>query len=640
MENNQVGIELALSRLYESKKIRKAVIAILVAGFFVCLAFLLPPVQNAIVALILSHIHRTVSTFQERLYSLLSLPIVGFMFCAICLCALFSNKISNFLSADKNTKKIVTSAFLVYIAVLAFIFVFTYLCGYQWLNSDHSSEMVLGNLLAGENSFVSPNWMYSTELRLVYQTIFTMPLFKILGGLNNWELIRSLNIILNIFVLTASYIYLTRQLRITIKWIMLTSIFLLLPISLEYWDFVLFGGYYIFFVAQLFYFLGLFFSILQQQSRLHLKSGTIINLLFFLILSIVLGIQGIRALMSVQIPLLLACIYAHFSGISNNKRTPLFLGVSSFILCCIGFFINNLLRFKYCFVSFDKMRIDNLYDSLLEKISESIYGIIQFFGFSSGVYILSANGILGILGLFITTAVFIAAWKISFTNKAGRTSGDNFCFRFLALFFIISTFFIIFLLTLVNDTVTARYFIPSLVIIFPLTAIVFERAELISVSLKRVMVLCLIAVFFIGLALVNFQSMIRQDVNSKRMGYIQYLEKEKLNYGFASYWNANVTTELSNGQIEIAGLGPDGLDGTTKKIHIQLMLNRVEYFDSSYHKGKESFLLLTRDEWNLAESMNRSFAKRTPDYADEHFIVIKYSHTENLYSEVLDYENY
>jgi hypothetical protein len=630
MKNNQLDIELILLRLYESQKTRKVIIAILLVGFFACLVFLLPPVQNALVTLIQSHIHRTISSFQERLYSLLSLSVVGFMFCATCLCALFSDKISNFLSADKNTKSIVFSAALVYIAVLAFIFAFTYFHGHQWISGDPSAEMVLGNLLAEEKRLVSQNWAYSTELRLVYQTIFIMPLFKILGGLNNWALIRSLTIVLNMLTLTASYIYLVKQLRINIKWIALTSVFLLLPISMEYWEIMLFGGYYIFFVAQTFCCLGLFFSILQKQSSLQSKSK--IHLLLFAILSVMLGIQGIRALMSVQIPLLLACVYAYISGMSNHRRTPFFLGVSSFILCGIGFFINNLLHFRYSFVSFDDMRIDNLYDVLLEKISESIYCLVEFFGFSSGAYILSANGILGILGLFIALIVFIFAWNISFSSKSKQIPENNFYFRFVALFFICSTVFNIILLTLVNDVVTSRYFIPSLVIIFPLMAMAFEQADLIFTPTKRVVVLFSILIFFFGFAFVIFQNLSRTDGNAAKAGYIQYLIDNNIKFGFVIS-DSHVTTELTNGKIDEVNIAD-----INNKLQISLMLNKKKYYDIPDYDG-QAFFRLSHKEWELAKEHGRKFTQNVPGYEDENYVIITYPSTELLYSEVLDIKN-
>ena len=47
------------------------------------------------------------------------------------------------------------------------------------LNSDDSSELVLGRLLASENRLLSKNWYYSTELRVVNTQIFYAFFFKL-----------------------------------------------------------------------------------------------------------------------------------------------------------------------------------------------------------------------------------------------------------------------------------------------------------------------------------------------------------------------------------------------------------------------------------------------------------------------------
>jgi len=75
---------------------------------------------------------------------------------------------------------ITASTAVIGMLLLGFVSIFSYQHGAQWLNSDHSSEMVLGKLLADENTFVSRNWYYSTEIRLIYQTIFIMSLFKLI----------------------------------------------------------------------------------------------------------------------------------------------------------------------------------------------------------------------------------------------------------------------------------------------------------------------------------------------------------------------------------------------------------------------------------------------------------------------------
>jgi len=67
-------------------------------------------------------------------------------------------------------------------------------------------------------------------------------------------------------------------------------------------------------------------------------------------------------------------------------------------------------------------------------------------------------------------------------------------------------------------------------------------------------VICAVILFVIGQGILNFQNLAEKDVNTTRKGYIQYLLDNRLEYGFSTFWNSKVTTELSNGKIEVAGL--------------------------------------------------------------------------------------
>jgi hypothetical protein len=276
------------------------------------------------------------------------------------------------------------------------------------------------------------------------------------------------------------------------------------------------------------------------------------------------------------------------------------------------------------------MRLDNLYANITQKFGECAVSIADFFGLSTEASLLSAQGIFSVFAILGTIALFIVSIRAMNSDTGINT-------RFVYQLFVITVIFNIFVFIIVDEPITQRYFIPFMVLYIPIVCIIFKSIETGVYRLKRVAIISGVTLLIFGQSFLNFQSMARHDENSIRMGYIQYLENAKLDYGFASFWNANVTTELCNGQIEVAGLDSDGLNEKAQKIRIHPWLNPVKYFDSSYRKDKESFLLLTRDEWNLANSMSRSFAEGIPDYADDHFIVIKYPHTENLYSEVLDH---
>ena len=55
------------------------------------------------------------------------------------------------------------------------------------ISSDESSEMILGSLLASENSIISKNWHYSTELRVLNANIFYSFFFHFT---DSWHLVR------------------------------------------------------------------------------------------------------------------------------------------------------------------------------------------------------------------------------------------------------------------------------------------------------------------------------------------------------------------------------------------------------------------------------------------------------------------
>jgi len=480
--------------------------------------------------------------------------------------------------------------------------------------------MVLGKLLADENTLVSRNWHYSTEIRLIYQTIFTMPLFKILGRYENWALIRAIAILLNNMVLIFSYLFMARQMKIRTKWIYITSLFLIMPISIGYWngywDIVIFGGYYAFFIAQIFCCLGLFIKLSCQTGT----KTSLIDFILFTALSFALGVQGIRSPLCVHIPLLITCIYC-YSKTAQKKNFPLFLGCYGFILCCIGFAVNYLLHFWYSFHSFENMRLVNLYSEFFPKLSQSLVSLAGFFGLSAGSSLMSANGLLSVIAIIGT---FILFWAVL---KSLRQYTED---KFMPLFFIVSVVFNIFVFIVVDESIHGRYFIPFMVLYIPLSAIFFEYVEKKHGHLKRVAVISGIILFVFGQSYLNFQSMARQDVNSARKGYLNYLLDNKLDYGFAPAEHANVTTELGNGKIEMAGLDFSKLP----QIRIHKWLIPEKFCNSSYHSG-ESFLLLTRADWELARKTGR-FVEQVPDYEDNNFIIIRYPSTEIIFSEVLD----
>jgi hypothetical protein len=631
MKNNETP-ETLLTQAYNSAKLKKLAVIFTLAGIIICFIPLLPQVQNAIFSFITEHRPIKSSNGFDKLRSLLYLPFFGLIVLLFVFCCLFSKTISAFLENAKNARLITSLVSGTGMLLLGFVSIFSYQHGAQWLNSDHSSEMVLGKLLADENTFVSRNWHYSTEIRLIYQTIFIMPLFKLLGRYENWALIRSLTILFNNLALILSYLFMTKQMKIQTKWIYITGLFLILPLSTSYWDFVIFGGYYILFIAQLFCCIGLFVRLIKHADTK--KKTALIDFVLFTVLSFMLGVQGIRSLLCIHIPLLITSVY-YYLKTAQKKNFLLFLECYGFIVCCVGFAVNYLLHFWYSFHSFENMRLTDLYTDFFPKFGQSLVCLAGFFGLSIGSLLLSAKGlfsVIAIIGTFLLFWVIIKSLqqtKIK-KNTMVQATGN----QFMSVFFIVSVIFNIFVFIVVDESITSRYFIPFMALYIPLVAILFEYIEKTHEHLKRIAIISGIVLFICGQSHLNFQDMAGWNGNSGRKSYIQYLLDNHLDYGFATFWNANVTTELTNGKIELAGLGPHGLN-PGNRFNLQGWLNPVKFYNPSFHQG-ESFLLLTRAEWELAQRTGRSFARLVPDYEDNDFIVIKFPSAQIIHIEVLD----
>jgi len=608
--------EMLLTQALCSPTVKKLAFIIVLAGMVICLIPLLPPVQNILVSL-----RREAGGSGSHLLSLLTLSLFGLLVFIFSFCCLFSKRITAFMGNEKNDTLITSIAFGLNILLVGFVSLFSYRYGWQWLDSDASSEMVLGKLLAQENVFVSPNWNYSTEIRLIYQTIFTMPLFKIFGNTDNWALIRALVILCNSIVIILSYFFMMKQIKVQTKWIVITSLFLLVPISTEYWYIVIFGGYYAFFVIQLFCTIGLFIRI---AGRADAEKAPIVEFILFTLLSLLLGMQGIRSLLSIYVPLLIMCVYLWLKT-PQKKNFPLFLGCCGFIMCGIGFAANNVLQLKYKFQSFDTMCLDDLWFKFFPKLGQSIVSLAGFFGLGTGKPLLSVYGMLSILVIIGTVILF---WYVFISCIRIKTIE----YQYMTVFFAVAVLSNIFIFIIAEGVITVRYFIPFMVLYIPLLAILFNYTNMYS-YLKRTAIICGIMLFIVGQSYIHFQSMTGLNSNTIRKGYIQYLLDNQLEYGFATFWNANVTTELSNGKIEMVGFHRDGLD-PDKQLYIYHWLNQVQLIDPSYHLG-ETFLLVSQSEWEQAQTTGRSFTQMQPDFIDDDFIVIRYPSVWIVYQEVL-----
>ncbi|MCL2128947.1 MAG: hypothetical protein FWH35_01155 [Treponema sp.] len=596
-----------------SKKLKNALTIICFLGITACIILLLPPYQK-----------KLISFFGDKASNILSLPFAALVILIFAFICLHSKEISLFIESGTRPLFIIIISFLILLFI--FIGIFSYRYGWQWLDSDQSSEMVLAKLLSEENVLVTTKWLYAAEIHLIYQTIFTMPLFKILGSFGNWALIRSLGIVLNNLLLLFSYFFMMKHLKINIKWILLSCIFLFIPLTYNYWDIVSFGGNYIFFLAQFFICFGFFIRLNSNNTMANKVSK---DFILFLAFSFILGVEGIRPLMAFSIPLLMVSLYF------KNRRL-IISGLFGFLASCGGYAINTILHIWYKFESFSDLRIEN-FNSYFTKLGECLMNIAGFFGLSSGTSLISAQGFFGMAAIIGTFLMIYSLIKIIKKKETLECSGEEYQQkikkRIIPVFFIMSAIINIFTFVIINAPITNRFFIPFMVFYVPLAGILFEHAEKNYAFLKRTAIIFGIIIFIFGQGFLSFQGFFTKDINTGRKAYMAFLFEEQLEYGFATHWNANVTTELTNGKIELVNILPERGRSGENKFRLSDILIPVKYYNPAYYNGK-SFLLLTREEWNFIRR-SYPFSGEMPDYEDGSFIIVIFPSAEIIYRDIL-----
>ncbi|MCR4586903.1 MAG: hypothetical protein K5682_00720, partial [Lachnospiraceae bacterium] len=209
---------------------------------------------------------------------------------------------------------------------------------------------------------------------------------------------------------------------------------------------------------------------------------------------------------------------------------------------------------------------------------------------------------------------------VSENHREGKTE-DTIVVTFAATAFAVSTFALLF----TTSTNVPRYFIPSMIFMVPVIAFYFtkERSWFNSRMTALLLVLCL------GLLTVKTEaSMITTDKNANRTESIQWLMEQGYTFGYATYWNANITQELSNGQLVVANiLEPESLG------FFEWSSEAAYYIPSGEEGSKvpegKVFLLLSNEQ---VEKYSQApvIKKSEKVYVDDAFTVYSFESSEKL----------
>lgn len=498
--------------------------------------------------------------------------------------------------------------------------------------------MMFSKLLAEEGRFfAAPDWYYSTEFRLLYTHWIMGPLFRFV---QDWHVIRTAANLLSYGLVLCSYYFFMRPLKVKRGLVVLSSVILLLPFSETMMTHMVMGNTYMFHVVIVFFFFGLYLRLAGTAGGWRGKTERVsvqrlVWLLCYLALAMVCGVSGVRYLLALQCPLVITSFLfllksAEFQGFRKKLIRGRFKAQSKSLWGCssmkyliysllgavgsvAGYGVNVLyVSRKYVFQTYEATNFIPIYQGVLwERLQNAIGSLLMLFGYIPERSVLSLRGIVT-MAAFVMLAVFVYC-----SVKAYRGNGGQ---RLLVNLFLLVSFGLnLFVFVFTTSTMVPRYYITILIFALPVLCFYLEKEELYFDRLVVGVLLSACLLLATGKTVMSYMTV---DKNEARRPVAEYLRQNDYVFGYATYWNANIITELTDGDVEIANVG-DGRD-----LEYFKWSSPMKYYQNGYHKG-EVFLLLTLQEaagCADAEAIKQGEIR----YQDDAYIVYVYESAEKL----------
>lgn len=469
------------------------------------------------------------------------------------------------------------------------------------LDADMASEQVLAHLLAESPGFpvLSTEWCYSTELRVLNTQLVMAPLFRLL---DNWHLVRVIGSLILMVLYLAAWFFFARKAGLR-RGGLLGGILLVLPLGPLYSQYVLAGLYYIPHIAITFFSLGCVFWAMRRRGPAQVAAVVLLCLVAF-----AAGLGGPRQLFVLYLPFTLAVgglafLYCPLDrrGVRSLRQAlagPYGLaGVFSLAadLCAAaGYLINALVLSKtYLFETQDYLAYGSF---SLTRIQDLLAAWLAAFGWEQGS-VFSLRTLFNLLAL-----VFLAA-SLWVSVKLVLARGVCPEHRMVGALYLAAALCFVFLYAFTNSGYSERYLLPLTVLAIPLLEI--WRMDL--AQRDRALLVCgaLLLVFTLRGGVSDYQAAVQTNSN---LATTRFLLENGYTQGYASFWDGNVMTELSNGQIEVWTLGQNTVP------ELRAWLQEKDHLEQP-PQGKVFFVISKWEAWGERQPTSQGLADAMPDTA-------------------------
>ena len=313
---------------------------------------------------------------------------------------------------------------------------------------------------------------------------------------------------------------------------------------------VIIGAYYIPHIALGMLFVG---GILRRKGRCASAA--------LLLLSFVLGVCSVRYLLQIVAPCVAALLLrAVFPG-EREKRDGMVFPLLLLAFAGAGYALSTKLMPMlfhentgyYSGMMWRSWSANNM-GLLLQNV---LYGLLSALGFQESVEVLSLHGIGNALVLLTVACAILLSIRGLKNPRMGEASRRMVWTAVFCALLSLAAFM------LISSVYFDRYWIPVLAMSLPALAACLSAEE--NVILRRLSILLLAGTVLLESALCINHSMRHPQVETEtRMEAVDAIRSRGLTHGYATFWNANIVTELSNGEIEVTTVElTQGQDGQT-----------------------------------------------------------------------------
>lgn len=441
---------------------------------------------------------------------------------------------------------------------LALVVCFAVLCVFLWrnvtdlLDSDMASDMIYADLLRQEGSFLSSNWYYSSEIRILSNHLFFTPLFYLT---QDWHLVRFLGTALSYVLLLLSLWTVTRQVGLR-RWFPLIGAALLLPLSIAYTHYSLVGTFYMPHHILAFF----LFALTLSQSAPCTPRARALRLVVLSALSVAAGLCGYRFLYLFFLPMAMAAAYLRMRHGPVARVARLLSGsLLSLGMALVGLVLNLFVLARL--YSFDSYGSIAFIDFSFDRIAGFLSQLPTLLGYPTGQPILSAYlapaalslALLALLGWSVAAALRAPRGALAQDAPATPGAPPSFGEQTLALFAGSGLLLYLALLALTDLELAASpyHFLPVLVLCVPLAAWRFERLPMRPRLPVRAVAAGLLACLVAVSSAINYRYFSRRDITYEQRMLLSALSEEGYTTGYSTFWLGNILTELSDGQVEM-----------------------------------------------------------------------------------------